>query len=302
MGDENQSVPCPFAASQRARMARNYPPSSQVAYRAVEIPPVPELEHQERPQSRRVIATPGHVLGDQAVDEPRLEVTTLPRARRRSTSAIQSLSWSAEPDRRAERQSPAFRRASISAGRSVAAACFNTCLRAPCLIFMSDGREAANVDDLVVEQRHARLDRVRHAHPIDLGEDVFGQVGLESKRIIWLAQAARAKPLEVRSRHAATAVRIDRLRRRSAASSARLSSGWKNRDRVQVAAARRRARRAAGSSCRARRAAVSGQIGAGDRAAGAAGQRSKLRDARMRAGSARSRRTARRRRRPRARP
>ena len=33
------------------------------------------------------------------------------------------------------------------------------------------------VDDLVVEQRHARLDRMRHAHAIDLRQDVFGQIG-----------------------------------------------------------------------------------------------------------------------------
>ena len=35
------------------------------------------------------------------------------------------------------------------------------------------------VDDLVVEQGHAGFDRVRHAHAIHLGEDVFGEIRLE---------------------------------------------------------------------------------------------------------------------------
>ena len=35
------------------------------------------------------------------------------------------------------------------------------------------------LDQLVIEQRHASLDRVRHAHPVDLGEDVQRQVAFE---------------------------------------------------------------------------------------------------------------------------
>ena len=38
------------------------------------------------------------------------------------------------------------------------------------------GRE---LDELVIEQRHPRLDRVGHAHPVHLGQDVERQVAVE---------------------------------------------------------------------------------------------------------------------------
>ena len=41
------------------------------------------------------------------------------------------------------------------------------------------GKGARELDQVVIEQRNPRLQRVRHARPIDLGEDVSGEVGAE---------------------------------------------------------------------------------------------------------------------------
>ena len=77
------------------------------------------------------------------------------------------------------------------------------------------------LDEDVVEQRHPRLDRVRHAHPIDLGQDVERQVALE------IALLERREP--VRSAVAAAA-RAQRLlaRDRGVGASARQASGRKS--------------------------------------------------------------------------
>ena len=144
----------------------NYP--ERFDRRTVEVFAVPQLEHQQLPEPQRVVAAAGEVLAHDAIDERRLEIAALARARALQRVEHEVREADGGTRCRSARRSRCFGRAKTSAGRIDAAACFSTRLRSPPSIFIDAGSDAANDDDLVIEQRHARLDRVRHAHAIDL--------------------------------------------------------------------------------------------------------------------------------------
>ena len=191
---------------------------------------------------------------------------------------------------------PCFGRLRISAGSSVAAASLSTCLRRLSRIFSDAGSVEAKATHLVVEQRHARFDRMRHAHPVDLRENVFRQVRLciethhlgRPRELRIAFEMPREPVLGVRLAHAPARVRW---------SGAPVFRPFQRTGSRPDSARDRRARHAAGSSCRGRRAA-----GGPPRSPRPAGPRAGCSDRRRRradaAGSGRSRRTARRRRRP----
>ena len=131
-------------------------------------------------QSRSVWSrSAGEVLVDEPVDERRLEIAALARSRRLEHVGEQLGQAAAEPD--AERHAEALLLPVEDRRRQqrAHATSFSTCLRRPFVILKRRRQRRREVDDLVVEQRHARLDRVRHAHAIDLRQHVFGQIGLE---------------------------------------------------------------------------------------------------------------------------
>ena len=81
--------------------------------------------------------------------------------------------------------------------------------------------------DFMVEQRHSRFDRVRHAHAVDLRQDVLRQVCVEIEAHHLAGPGERGKLFESIGQHAlgrSPAIAVPS----SADKSAPISSGWKN--------------------------------------------------------------------------
>ena len=78
---------------------------------------------------------------------------------------------------------PSFFRVRMRSGRTPRIARLRIHLRSPLRIFRSPGHRKRQLHDVGVEKRRARLERRRHAHAIDLHQDVVGeierQVGIE---------------------------------------------------------------------------------------------------------------------------
>src|SRR5579871_4402618 len=89
-------------ASAMRALARDF--DRREARRAVEKRPLPQLEHQQRPQLQRVIAAAGEVLGGDGVDGARVEQAALAGARVAQDGARRLAQRAAEPvdDRHAE--------------------------------------------------------------------------------------------------------------------------------------------------------------------------------------------------------
>src|SRR6478735_844768 len=68
------------------------------AYRGVEILPMPELEHEQLPEAKRVVALAGQVFFQEPTDERAVEVAALACARRVEHLGEQSRQAPAEPN------------------------------------------------------------------------------------------------------------------------------------------------------------------------------------------------------------
>ena len=66
----------------------------------------------------------------------------------------------------------------ISSGISPRTACFRICLVNRPRSFSDDGNGLDELYKLVIEKRHTRFNRVRHAHAINFRQNVARQVGL----------------------------------------------------------------------------------------------------------------------------
>ena len=178
---------------------------------------------------------------------------------------------------------PCFRRSRISGGRSPAATACSTCLRRPPCDLHRRRQRGRELDDVVVEQRHARLDRVRHAHAIDLRQDVLRQIGLEVEahhlarpRQVPASRSNRPAGASLRDRRPAARAEVRRVEQRRAS-----RRGWKN-DRRPGSAPRDRATTWRRKFCPRTPCGSSGQAAAATGASAAARQPVERRDARVR--------------------
>ena len=219
---------------------------------------MPALEDDELPQAKRVIARAADVLMDER------------RGRRpaRSSRAADSRgdsSVSANSSRRLPRNqtssgtpNPCLRR-SISARRKEPGCHFLQHVLPAAVPDLQRGRQRrGEVDHLVVEQRHARLDRVRHAHAIDFRQDVFGQVRLdvEPHHLARPTAELRVAIEDGESARCSGSAASSRWRASPSERSADLVVGGEEADRRRHTARARRARCGAGSVCRWRPAAA----------------------------------------------
>ena len=158
----------------------------------------------------------------------------------------------------------------------------------------------ANVDHLVVEQRHARLDRVRHAHSIHFRQHVLGQVrfGVEAHHLARPRKGGVALEAPRRARFG--------IQPRAAAPNVRrqqrlLFVGAEEANRIKIAASlvTRDVPQEILAACAVWQARCGDRRGAANARCAEAVERRRRVDG---AGSGRTRRTARRRRRPTARP
>src|SRR5438045_7598593 len=143
---------------------------------AVDIVVVPALEYDELPQAQRVVAAAGEMLVEKAPHERRLKIVG---GRRRALQRVgeQITEFAAEPDtkRHAEALLGSIEEIARKQARSHL---FQYVLAASVFDFERRRKRCCKRDHLVVEQRYARLDRVRHAYAVDFCEHVFGQIRL----------------------------------------------------------------------------------------------------------------------------
>ena len=183
-----------------------------------------------------------------------LEIAALQARRRQQRVGEQLAQVAAEPD--AERHAEALLAPVEDVARQQRGRHFLQHVLAPAVLDLQRRRQRGReLDDLVVEQRHARLDRVRHAHAIDLRQHVLRQVGLgvEPHHLARPRQLREALEVAGEPRFGIGSVeRAPRRRRSAAPASRRRRRSGSRRDSGRA----RRGRRGAGSSCRARRAAA----------------------------------------------
>jgi hypothetical protein len=89
---------------------------------------------------------------------------------------------------------PCLGRSRIASGTSPASARLNACLVLSAVDLKLRRNRRGELDELVIEQRHARLDRVRHAHPVHLGQDVERQIRVEVRVLERESQCSRRWP------------------------------------------------------------------------------------------------------------
>ena len=75
----------------------------------------------------------------------------------------------------------------------------------PSRIFDSPRQAPGEFDHAMIEQRHARFQRHRHAGAVDLGEDVVGQIGDESRNCMRSSRSGKSAR-SVRPRAASAAL------------------------------------------------------------------------------------------------
>src|SRR2546423_5041363 len=146
-------------------------------FHVVNVGAVPEFEHEERPKLRRMIPPPVLVFVEQRLDVTRLDVTALARARLAERFAYAPAQLVVNPllDGHAEALlGPVqnFRR------HEVAHRALEDVLRLKAAHLQRGGDARDELYQLLVEQRHARFERGGHAHPVNLRQDVAGQVRL----------------------------------------------------------------------------------------------------------------------------
>src|SRR5690349_972307 len=130
---------------------------------SVDVLPVPEFEDDERPEPERMLTSSGHVLVDDARDERRVEVAALSCAAGQKDVGKQLAYAAAEPA--AERYFEAAFAPVQDVARQQRRRRLLQDVLPPAVTDLQVGRQLrGKVDDLVVEERHARFDRMRHAH------------------------------------------------------------------------------------------------------------------------------------------
>ena len=135
----------------------------------------PDLERDEPPQQVAVIAAAGAMLGH----EPRNRVTVDVRARSATPARAARRADSGDPrgtSERAARRSRASGGTSTRGGTSPVIASRSSHLPDAVALLHAAGQRHREFHDVMVEQRHARLERDRHAHAIDLRQDVARKV------------------------------------------------------------------------------------------------------------------------------
>ena len=181
--------------------------SSPDVGRAVHDVAQERVEHEQRPQRRAVVAPSRLVLVDQLARDN--------RGRRIRCSASRSPS-SASRTRVAQRAAePARERhgeAHLRAGRGPRAAdrgsiAFLSSHLPSCPRTLSDdGRRRQPLDERMVHQRLAHLERVRHARAVDLGVDVADQIGLEVEILDQRERVVGVRALRAWRRNTSTAL------------------------------------------------------------------------------------------------
>ena len=161
------------ASSLRCRAARRRP----ALRRAVHELPEPQLQHHQAPEPVAMVlsavamlvpeAGDGAVVEDAAIAQPAVEQQRVDHRRQRP----------AQP--RADRRFEAVLRPIDDGFRDAPLEQPAQQVLAPAVLQLQARRHrGGELEQLVIEQRLARLERHGHAHPVDLGHDVVDQVGL----------------------------------------------------------------------------------------------------------------------------
>ena len=134
----------------------------------------PQLEHQQRPQLGRAIARPrgGARAG---ADVARVEALARERAARRAASRASGVRAGRAATRRWAWRSPASGDRGSRAARARAPRSRRIALPTPPRDLEAIGQRPGVLDQLVIEERHAQLDRVGHGHLVGLDQQVVGQ-------------------------------------------------------------------------------------------------------------------------------
>ena len=165
----------------------------------------PALEHHQREQRVRVVLAAGDVV----VDQPRHFCRIEQAARGDALAATADPASAARSSRRSQffigMLKPSFLRVRIRSGSTP----LHRLLEDPLALAVADLEMARHrerqLHHIAVEKRRARLERRRHAHAIDLHQDVVGQieaqVGIELPvQQVVLAEARRARRAPARRR------------------------------------------------------------------------------------------------------
>ena len=112
----------------------------------------------------------------------------------------------------------------MSSGSSGSIAFLSRYLPSPPRTLSDDGSVAEPLDQLVVHQRLAHLERVRHAGAVDLGVDVADQVGLEVQVLDQRQRVVGAGARRVAVEHLDRVVAAELARKRGLNSCRRMSS------------------------------------------------------------------------------
>ena len=193
---------------------------------------MPPLEDDELPETQRVVALAREVLVHELPHEQRLEVAALEARRRQQRVGEELPEISAEP--RAKRYAEPLLAPIQNLGRQQRRRDFLQHVLAAAILDLQRRRQRRReLDDVVVEQRDARLDRVRHAHAIDFREHVFGKirVGVEAHHLTRPRQMRVA--LEVR-REPRLGIGILEVTKQLAAEQRRLLVGAEEADGVEI--------------------------------------------------------------------
>src|SRR5438552_7352623 len=144
---------------------------------AVEERPAPQLEGDEGPDLEVQLASLV-VAPQEALDVPRVEEAAPPGRLRQEQLADEGAQPAAEPAAQGDGKAllgPAEDRR----GDEAAQRALEDVLARPSPQLQLGGDGGRELDELVVQQGHARLDRVGHAHAVHLGEDVEREVLLD---------------------------------------------------------------------------------------------------------------------------
>ena len=174
--------------------AASAPAGAAVRAVAIEESAAPHLEGQRRPELQVQIAAAVRSAGA-AVSTKR--VSRMPRWRQVSDSSTSRAKPASSPrnQRAIGTAKPCFCRSMIESGSTPRIACLNRYFVVPPLQAEPRRNRRRELHQLVVEQRRPRLQRMRHRHPIDLGEDVEREVVMEVA-ILDRRRASRRRPAD----------------------------------------------------------------------------------------------------------
>ena len=130
-----------------------------------------------------MVRAPSGVLVEQPLDR----VGTEPAARARPVAeqhvARERPQLAAEPVRRAEAPKPAFPRAATVVGKLVGERAPQRDLALAAALLQAIGQREPELDDAMVEERRAQLERVRHRRDVGLRQQIAGQVRAQVERL-----------------------------------------------------------------------------------------------------------------------